>query len=688
MDLQSLTTQERQNKYAEADPERISLLFEHQEILGHADSAKTIEQSEIINLWNRIHFMDGAIYVQIHHPDSHQDILVEARPVACCGHAMTCQWPKESGHMEEASIANVFLTDGLSLYLLPAHIKDVQRNYFTMEAPDQGYVLGQRQARRYRCAGIDAEVAQNEFRARGQLTVFSSRAFSIKIGAEGNDSFHRFDEDTPSTVTLFREGQAILTASCACIRQTSDQGLRQMVFAPSPAPVSRFLKKKYRAPRVSIKPRPNITFEHPLIGKTFQLDIQNLSASGFAVFVSSDEDVLMTKMILPDVTMNFDGALKVHCKAQVLNRVERDEYIRYGFVILDMDIVTYNRLSHIVMNTVDPGIHIADAVDADEVWELFFESGFIYPKKYEGLQEYRQSLKETYLRLYRDNPAVFSQVTYQRNGRIYGHVSMVHAYEKTWMVQHLAARPLDKMRTGLQILKQVIHYFDSLYCLPAVGMDYMMFYFRPENHFPDRFFGDFARHLNNPRACSLDLFSYLNYPTSGLPRRLPEGWLMNDCHDEDRTALTAFYRRVSNGLLMDVLHSGQNLQPGESLSDLYASCGYIRKCRSLSLAQDGKLKAVLIVNQSDAGLSLSDFLNGIKILVCDAAGLTWPILSAAVSQLTGNYGIDQIPLLIYPSDYLPAQGIPCEKRYNLWIMDMDHGRDYVEYRHGRRKFHA
>jgi hypothetical protein len=91
------------------------------------------------------------------------------------------------------------------------------------------------------------------------------------------------------------------------------------------------------------------------------------------------------------------------------------------------------------------------------------------------------------------------------------------------------------------------------------------------------------------------------------------------------------------------------------------------------------LKAVLIANQSDPGLSLSDFLNGIKILINDAAGLPWEVLSAAISQLAGSFMIDKIPVLVYPVSYLEAKGVPFEKRYNLWIIDGHYAREYSEY---------
>jgi hypothetical protein len=543
--------------------------------------------------------------------------------------------------------------------------------------------LGQRRARRYLCQGIEVEVVQNGFWAQGRLVDFSALAFGVEVSPETVGSFRWFNADSPSTVHLYRNGQMIFSASCHCIRQTSDQAARNIVFAPATSQASPVLKKKSRTQRVVVSPMPNITFDHPATRKKIQLDSYELSTSGFAVYVSAEEDVLMAGMIIPDLTINYGGALKIQCKAQVLYRGEETkESIRYGFVILDMDVVNYNRLSHIIMNIIDPNTHIADEVDVDQLWKFLFESGFIYPKKYDLVHSRRQSMKEIYRRLYRDNPEIITQVTYQRNGRIYGHVSMIRSYERTWMVHHLAAVTLDNKRVGLQILKQIVRYFDGLYRLPAFGMDYMMFYFRPENRFPDHFFGGFARHFNNPSACSLDLFSYLSYPTSGVPQPLPKEWSLEPFMSSDIGEIDRFYKNVSGGLLLKVLRLDKEQEDTESLSQLYARHGFNRSYQSFSLKHNGMLKAVLIVNQSDPGISLSDFLNGIKVIVNDEAGLPWEMLSAAISQLAGSFTIDKIPVLVYPSSYFEAKGVPCGKKYNLWILDVYYGKEYGEYMMG------
>ena len=655
--------------------------FHNQDLIRNPDTGKTIKQKELINLWNCHHFKDGMVYVHLQHPQYKEDILVWAHPEPCSDGSITCRWREEGRHIaENAKILNIIFTDGLSLFLIPARLKNVQKYHFTIHLPEKGYVLGQRRARRYLCRGVAVEVVQNGFLAQGLLVDFSSLAFGVEVSPETAGSFRWFNADSPSTVHLYQDGQMIFSTSCDCMRQTSDQATRHIVFAPAISQMSRVLKKKSRNPRVETIPLPNITFDHPATQEKIQLDVYDLSTSGFAVYLSAEEDVLMAGMIIPDLTINYADALKMKCNAQILyRREEKKGNIRYGFVIRDMVVVNYNRLAHIIMNIIDPNTHIAKEVDADQLWKFLFESGFIYSKKYNLVQSHRQPMKEFYRRLYRDNPEFIAQLTYQRNGRIYGHISMIHSYERTWMIHHLAAGTLNNKRTGVQVLKQALRYIDGIYRLPAAQMDYMMFYYRPENSFTDHFFGGFARHLNNPQACSLDLFSYLTYPTSGVRQPLPVGWSLEPFISSDFGEVDCFYRNVSGGLLLDILHLDKSQEAAESLSQLYARNGFKRSCQSFSLKEKGMLKAVLIVNQSDSGLSLSDFLNGIKIIVTDADGLPWEALSSAISQLVGSYTIDKIPILIYPSSYLESKEVSSKKHYNLWVMDVNYGKELGEY---------
>jgi len=384
--------------------------------------------------------------------------------------------------------------------------------------------------------------------------------------------------------------------------------------------------------------------------------------------------------------IDFSGTSRLKCAAQVIYRLEDEEKgIRCGLAILDMDINTYSRFAQILTNALDLHTYISSELDMDSLWEFFFEADFIYPKKYRLIQSHREDFKETYRKLYQENPEIFKHFIYQENGRIYGHISMVRAYETAWLIHHHAARSMGSKKPGFMVLMQILHYLNDMYRLPSANMDHVFSYFRPENRFPNTVFGGFARALKNSKGSSLDLFSYLIYPTLSLGDRLPEGWLLREYSSLDLWELSRFYNHHSGGLLLHILHLGHKNSSDESIENLYDKLGLMRRWKAYSLVHYGELSAVLIVNQSNLGLNLSDLLNCIKILITDSEGLPWEILSTAINQLTSVYQTDRVPVLIYPSDYLEAKNVPYEtKKYLLWIFDARLIRQFTEFL--QRKF--
>ena len=52
-----------------------------------------------------------------------------------------------------------------------------------------------------------------------------------------------------------------------------------------------------------------------------------------------------------------------------------------------MDVHSYSRLNRILALNMDHHSYISTEVDMDALWEFFFDTGFIYPKKYKLLQD-------------------------------------------------------------------------------------------------------------------------------------------------------------------------------------------------------------------------------------------------------------------------------------------------------------
>jgi len=661
--------------------------FRHQHLFDEVSQAHQVNQEALKNRLNHLNFMGRPILVQLRHPNYKESILVEAYPGPCLGREITCRWSEHlfTNKPEDYQFLNLVIDDGKYLILVPGLLQEINTNCLIIELPQTSYAVGQRRARRYGCHDTVVELHQSGFLARGRLLDFNPLGFRVRVRPAVSSSFQWFNTDAPVIVHLRHDQDIFFSGLCHCIRQEGNLAEREIVLAPAEEKITRFKKNKSRNPRQHLVPSPTLIFTHPFLKKTVQLEVSDISTSGFSVYEKADEGFLMQGMIIPELTIDFAGSSSMKCVVQVIYRLDEEKKgIRWGLAILDMDITGYSRLTHILANAQDPHSHISTKVDMDALWEFLFDSGFIYPTKYRLIQSHQKDYKETYRKLYQENPEIAKHFTYQENGRIWGHLSMVRAYKKTWMIHHHAARPNERKRAGFMVLKQTMHYLNDMHRLPSAEMDYVMAYFRPESEFPVRVFGGFAEELKNPRGCSMDLFSYLPHPTLSLGRKLPEGWLLQESSGPDLWEFSRFYQHQSGGLLLDILGAPEKSSSDETIEKFYDRLGFIRRWKLFSLTHEGVLNAVLIMNQSDVGLNLSELLNGIQILVTNPQALPWDILSLAIGQLTPFYKMDKVPILIYPIEYVAARGIPYEKQYQLWILNVQHGPEYMEYM--RRKF--
>lgn len=661
-------------------------LFKHEDLMHALESAQRVSQEFLVNTLNHLHFINGHVLVLLKHPRFEETILLRADPEPCFSDTVRCTWA--AGMSTDLPLANylflhLVIEDGRSMILVPGKVEEIHDQGIRIRLPETSYAVGRRSARRYPCRDVDADLIQSGFLARGKLTDFSPMGLRLKLKAEPSCSFRWFNAGERFTIHLRHEAKMLFAGTCTCVRSMGEDLEQELVVTPELGVVRRFKKKQIRNTRLRLVPSPKLTFLHPLLGKKVQMEVQDISTSGFSVYERGEERLLVPGMIIPEMTVNFAGTFRIKCSAQVIYLLadESGDGIRYGLAVLDMDIEAYSSLTHILTNALDPHAYVSNEVDMDALWEFFFTTGFLYPKKYRLIQPHREEFKKTYEKLYLEGPEIARHFTYQKNGRIFGHISMVRAYERSWMIHHHAANAMDNRRTGFMVLKQIMHYLNDMYHLPSAKIDYVICYFRPENKFPDRVFGGFARELNDPKGCSMDLFSYLPHTRHSVCAQLSEGWSLEECTPFHLWELSRSYSHHSGGLLMEALGltRGGEHPSDENLKKIYGNLGFLRSWKVYSLLHEGELNAVLIANHSDLGFNLSELLNGIKILVTNPDGLPWSVLSVAISRLAGDYRADRIPVLFFPSEYVQKMGIPYEKHYQLWILNVQYGNEYLEY---------
>lgn len=652
--------------------------FVHHELLLDLDSASVIKRKDLVNRLNRLHFTGTPLYLYVQHTKYRDEFLIPVNPAPCDGNKIQCRLPLDQGRLLDSfTIKNLFIPAGHHLLVVPAKCQLLQENSVLLELPEENYLVNRRRNQRYTCQDLTAVLCQNAFQAFGELVDFSPRGLRVRLARKSVSSMRWFNPDLPVLLHLLQSKHTIFSAMCPCIRlDRRSGGPCHIVLEPGNKHTRQFSKKIVRNPRQRLSPTLFVSFKHPFHHKKVRREIHDITTSGFSILEDINESVLLPGLILKDLSIIYAGVFELKCRiTQVVYRVLlNDKTVRCGIAILDMTIDTYTKLANILSNAIDPHTQISCDVDMDDLWDFFFESGFIYPQKYQAIQKDKTEFKKTYKKLYENNPEIARHFTYQKNGRIYGHISLVRAYEKTWMFHHLLATSMDGRRTGPTVMKQITHFTLDMHRLPSANMDYMMCYYQPTNRFSNYIFGGFANRLDNRQICSQDRFSYFEVKKGHHASTVPDGWSITHLSPSVLFELKQFYEHTSGGLLMEVL----DFDGKSTVEALYENCGFTRRKVSYALMQGDRLKAVLLVNQTDLGFNLSSLLNCVKVIICDSEALSFKVLRAAIESIISAFSNTNIPILLYPTHYLSEHPPQCpSKEYTMWIIDARHVGDFM-----------
>jgi len=257
---------------------------------------------------------------------------------------------------------------------------------------------------------------------------------------------------------------------------------------------------------------------------------------------------------------------------------------------------------------------------------------------------------------------------------------MIRFYENTWLIHHHAARSSLSRKAGLKVLEQIGHFGNDSHRLYSIHMDFLMCYYRNDNKFPSRVFGGVARHIKNPKKCSLDDFAYFHYKNiSDIKHRLSKPWQLAEIRRDDLLELENFYKSTSGGLMIDAL----NLKPDtiglDELSKEYQKLGFKRERLIFSLKKSNDLKAIIMVNISDIGLNLSDLTSCIKFIILDSSDLPREVLHETFLLLSEMMQRKEMPILLYPASYAEKELISYEKLYTMWIINLQYTDSYFRY---------
>lgn len=638
-----------------------------------------VSRAYLINKLNFVNFINGTIDVILSHRRYDRRLTCKAYPTPCEDANLYCRWCEPEnidGILRNYHVERFFIADGARAIEVEPVSCRADENGIHLELPERCIEIRNRQEVRHPCRNVPIQVIQNSMMFKGQLLEFSTAAFRVALEAKPPQTFQCIDPSLPIGLIVTIGDEMVYSGNFAVMKQGKGRTTRRFVLKPQNDPLHRFHPRAFRSTRLQLVPSPNLLFRHPLTGSMLNLKVADISGSGMSVTERLGGSLLLPGLILPEVELSFAGILHIRFKAQVVYRnvTEGDRGggdALCGLAILDMDSGEHLKLLSILHQAENEKSYINNEVEMDALWDFFFETGFIYPKKYKYIEENKEEIKATYWKLYTQNPTIARHFIYQDRGRILGHMAMVRIYDNAWLIHHHAARKRDQIRAGINVLNQIGRFGYDSHRLYSLHMKYLLCYFRPENHFPNSIFGGFARHNTNPKACSLDAFAYFHHTPKPETGSQPESsWRIEDCSESDIQELVAWYESESGGLMLDALDLEIHSFESDAVIREYESLGFTKKRTLFSLKRDGGLKALVVVHQSDIGLNLSDLTHCVKVFVVDPSYLDKDALLGAVQEIFDRMALREMPVLLYPKTFADDADISYEKVYNLWIINI------------------
>jgi len=638
---------------------------------------KSVSKSRLINKINYLNFMNTALRVNFKHRQNGKTIIHGARPQPCAGDILECLWvePRDLRPVIDSYRFNhLLLSDGEVSIVVEPELIGMDDERISVRLPETGVIVNSRSHIRYPCAEVTARLIQNGSRFVGSLVDFSARAFRMELTSAPPETMAAIDPDSPANLDLSCPDGSSYTGECRIIHRNTGGKSLTIILEPLSHDARKQTQEKFRGDRYQLIPSPDIVFKHPFTGNRFERRVIDLSGTGFLVEEDENSAVLIPGMILPEAALRFAAGFRLKFKARVVyrERIEPDNgagAVKCGIALLDMNPKDHVGLSAFLHQVHDRNSYVCNKVDLEELWDFFFETGFIYPGKYAHIQNNKEQIKKTYQKLYIQNPHIARHFIYQAKGRIMGHMSMLRFYQDSWLIHHHAARKSASQKAGPMALDQVSRFIHDAARLESMHMDYIICYYRPDNHFPDRVFGGAAKIIDGRQKCSIDTFAYFHCPEISSPEpALTGGWHVTGVQHQDMVDLKQFYEHTGGGVMLRALDLEPDVYGRGDISEDYHKLGFRRERDLYALKNNGIVKAIIIINTSEIGLNLSDLTNCVKVLVMDPEGLSKEVLVQALHlrmQQTGQMGM---PVLLYPVCFAEERSIAYDKLYNLWAV--------------------
>ena len=371
-------------------------------------------------------------------------------------------------------------------------------------------------------------------------------------------------------------------------------------------------------------------FLHPMLGRRLSFPLRDLSVRGLSFEGDYAEHLLWKGFCLRGCEIGLSGELlplgsvEVRSVSRTLNEEGKVES-RCGVEFADLPARTGKLISAFIFGRSNPKIHPLTCEKIESLWQLFYQSGFIYPSKDAYIKKIKPEINRTWEKLLSAETSFYKNIVFRELDVELGTASAVQVYENTWMFQHLAATEHPVKLIPKYVLLGLAHFL-----MENQDIKFLITYFRKENSFPRKIYSGFLESYPQEEQLRFTRFHYLTREIDrqpGDPARqpvresVPRGVYVEEASDRDKATIENYFHKSLHPLLIrsrsfyrDELHL-----PGTSA--LFLSKGLIRE-RHCLVAKDraNGILAFALLENSSPGINLSGLINTFSVWsVCGEA---------------------------------------------------------------------
>lgn len=651
--------------------------------LEHRD--REISPKGIINLLNFLNFQNAPIAVKFRHIKHKNIYTLKAIPAPCNSEEVFLKWISDidESFFRNHTFEKIELNKDDKIVIGHPEVLEINTDGITICLPKTFTEFSSRTVIRFKADNILVRVIQNGAVFQGNLIDFNSCTFNIHLTASPPQTLYWLSGSAPVIVIFSSGDKTLYSGECEVFRYSLGRASGFLVVRPDISEIRRFKPREFRSARRELLPTPLLSFIHPLSSINTTLQIENISGSGCLVHEEKNRAALFPGLILPDASIVFSETFTIRATLQVVHVKESQGntgLAACGLATLQLgDTDQIKLLSHL-QRADDTNFFICNKIPEERLWNFFFNTGFIYPEKYEVLSEKKEKIKNVYEKLYTKNASIARHFTYERNGQILGHIAMLRLHENSWIIHHHAAQKSSSNKAGLAVLSQISRYVNELHMIYSAHLKYVFCYFRMGNKFPRRLFGGVAEYIADQSKCSLDTFAYF-HPGEHRPDdwNMPGQWSINKASPEDMKTLAAFYNDASGGLALVAGDLEYHNFDSTLMSEEYQRSGFRKGRACYSLKYEGSISAIIIVNIADFALNMSDLTNCIQFFAIDIPPLTQKVLTTVIAILEAKHFKETAPILLYPVEAAERLHMKHTKQYTLWTLDLEHLDSYFTF---------